>query len=124
MKQDIIYILKNSIISIFIVLTSLLLNLCSIHQYSISNAWNDFLNCGIYTYTYCFELILLMIVLFEFWKIFVDAIDSKKQTYVIIVSIILCFVIIFIPIQLLFKLMMELFILVGIIRTSYHHLKK
>ena len=84
MRQDFVYIIKNSIISLFIVLFSMVFTFMKVYQIKFTNALMILKECDIYTLTYCFELILLMIVLFELWKILIDAIDLNYQKYVII----------------------------------------
>ena len=80
MRQDFIYIIKNSIISLFIVLFSMIFTFMRSISNKICKCFDDAKECDIYTLTYCFELILLMIVLFELWKILIDAIDLNYQS--------------------------------------------
>lgn len=123
MRQDFVYIIKNSIISLFIVLFSMIFTFMKVYQIKFTNALMMLKECDIYTLTYCFELILLMIVLFELWKILIDAIDLNYQKYVIIACSITMFIIIFLPIDLLFKLIAAFFIVVCILRIAYQFVK-
>lgn len=122
--KDIIYIIKNSLISFAIVLFAFIIDLSNYYKINYMTSARRIFTGDIYTFTYFMMLVLFVIVVFELWKTVMEA-YLEYRFYMMMGWIILFFVVDFLPIISLFQLILKNFIIVVVIQLAYQlYLKK
>lgn len=118
--SDLKYIIKCSVIGIITVTLGFMIDFSSYYQVDYVLALRRVLYGDIYTLSYYGILILLIIVLFEIWKIFMDVYEDKYRILIISVLFIIYIGLRYVSVYPLFVTIGRIFIFILLAKTIYH----